>query len=126
MANNNDFAELESVLSHHERAVKAKEKENRWLRPIGFVARLIVYAVIFLALWIFKPDDITSVPLASLTIADIAKTLLWAGAILLLIRALFNPSEEDAARDGWGGLGLVMIAACALGGIALIVLSQRS
>jgi hypothetical protein len=44
MANNNDVAELESVLSHHERAVKAKEKENRWMRPIGFVARLIVYA----------------------------------------------------------------------------------
>jgi hypothetical protein len=126
MANNNDFAELESVLSRHERAVKAKEKENRWLRPIGFVARLIVYAVIFPVLWIFKPDDISSVPLVTLTIADVAKTLLWAGAILLLIRALFNPSEEDAARDGWGGLGLVMIAACVLGGIALIVWGQRS
>jgi hypothetical protein len=121
MANNDPFVELESTLSHHDRAVKAKEKENKWLRPIGFVARLLAYALIFIAAWIFKPDDITSVPLAKLTIADILKTLVWVGVIILLIRALFNPSDEEIARDGWGGLGLVLIAASVLGGIALMI-----
>ena len=86
---------------------------------------MLAYALIFIAAWIFKPDDITSVPLANLTIADILKTLVWVGVIILLIRALFNPSDEDAARDGWGGLGLVMIATCVLGGVALIVWGQR-
>jgi hypothetical protein len=125
VAHNDPFIELESALSHHDRAVKAKEKENKWLRPIGFVARLLVYALIFTALWVFKPDDISSVPLSKLTIADIVKTLFWAGAILWLIRALFNPSDEEAARDGWGGLGLLIIAACVLGGIALSVWGQH-
>jgi hypothetical protein len=45
-------------------------------------------------------SDFSSVPLSKLTIADIVKTLFWGGAILLLIRALFNPSDEEAARDG--------------------------
>jgi hypothetical protein len=125
MSHDDQFVELESALSHHERAVKAKEKENKWLRPIGFVARLLVYALLFTTAWIFKPDDIISVPLATLTIVDILKTLVWVGVIIWLIRALVNPSEEEIARDGWGALGLVIIAACVLGGIALIVLGQR-
>jgi hypothetical protein len=45
-------------------------------------------------------SDFSSVPLSKLTIADIMKTLFWGGAKLLLIRALFNPSDEEAARDG--------------------------
>ena len=125
MAHNDPFVELETTLSHHDRAVKAKAKENKWLRPIGFVARLLVYAVIFIALWVFKPDDITTVPLAGLTIADIVKTLLWVGVTIWLIKALFNPSEEETARDGWGGLGLLIIATTVLGGMALMVWGQR-
>jgi hypothetical protein len=70
-------------------------------------------------------SDFSSVPLSQLTIADIMKTLFWGGAKLLLIRALFNPSDEEAARDGWGGPGLLIIAACVLGGIALSVWGQR-
>jgi hypothetical protein len=48
-----------------------------------------------------------------LTIADIVKTLFRGGAKLLLIRALFNPRTKRPLRDGWGGLGLLIIAACA-------------
>jgi hypothetical protein len=70
-------------------------------------------------------SDFSSVPLSKLTIVYIVKTLFWGGTILLLIRALFNPSDEEAARDGWGGLGLLIIAACVLGGIALSVWGQR-
>jgi hypothetical protein len=50
-------------------------------------------------------SDFSSVPLSKLTIADIVKTLFRGGAILLLIRARFNPSEEEAVRDGWGAAG---------------------
>jgi hypothetical protein len=70
-------------------------------------------------------SDFSSVPLSQLTIADIVKTLFRGRAIFLLIRAFFNPPDEEAARDGWGGLGLLMIAACVLGGIALSVWRQR-
>jgi cation transport ATPase len=108
---NDPFAEMESELSRHQRAVAAKEKENKWLRPIGFVARLITYGLLFLVLWVFKPDDISSVPLARLTLADIMKTVAWIAVLLLLGKALFNPSDEDVARDGWGGLGILMIVA---------------
>jgi hypothetical protein len=102
MAHNDPFVELEKALSHHDRAVNAKAIENKWLRPIGFVARLLAYALIFIAAWVFKPDDISSMPLATLTIADILKSLVWFGVIIWLIRALFNPSDEEAARDGTG------------------------
>jgi len=45
-------------------------------------------------------SDFSSVPLSQLTIADIVKTLFWDGAILLPITALFNPSDDEAVRDG--------------------------
>jgi hypothetical protein len=50
-------------------------------------------------------SDFSSAPLSKLTIAD--------------------TSDEEDARDGWGGLGLLIIAAWVLGGIALSVWGQR-
>jgi hypothetical protein len=64
-------------------------------------------------------SDFSSAPLSKLTIADIVKTLFQGGAIPLLIRALFNPSDEEATRDGWGGLGRLIIGACEFGGMSV-------
>ena len=69
--------------------------------------------------------DFSSVPLSKLTIADIVKTLFRGGAILFANKSALQSPDEEAARDGWGGLGLLIIAACILGGIALSVWGQR-
>ena len=121
MAQDDKFAELEAALHQHQ-LITEKEHQKKWLRPIGFVARLMVYAALFITLYIFRPDDISDVPLAKLTISIIFKTVIWAAVGIWLIKALFNPTEEQEAKDRWGNLGLLMIgAAFVVGALALII-----
>src|SRR5260370_28433608 len=84
-------------------------KNRRWLRPIGFVSRLLTYAALFLLLYIWAPNDISKTPLATLTLSNIAGTIFFVGIGLVLIRALFDPSADDQIKDAWGWFGVVLL-----------------
>ncbi|WLA68599.1 hypothetical protein [Bradyrhizobium diazoefficiens] len=82
----------------------AEDADNRrWLRPIGFVTRLLTYAGLFLLLYNWAPRDISNTPLGSLTPSDIVGTIGFIAVGFLLLRALFNPSDDDETKDAWGG-----------------------
>jgi len=92
-----------------------KRRRNAWLRKLGFVTRLFVYACLFGALYIFIPKGmsegwLTTRPFAELTLGDIGGPILWVGAGILLIRALFNPNPRPDFREAWGYFGLLLIA----------------
>jgi len=104
---------------HQEGAISAAEdaKNRRWLRPIGFVSRLLTYAALFLLLYIWAPKDISKTPLATLTLSDIMGTVAFVAIGILLVRALFNPSEDDRVKDAWGWLGVVTLGGVAIGAV---------
>jgi hypothetical protein len=81
-----------------------KRRRNAWLRQIGFVSRIAVYACLFGALFIFRPEgasDVTTKPIAQLAIGDIMAAVVWVIIGLLLIRALFKPNPRpDFRRRG--------------------------
>lgn len=97
--------------------IKAAEdgKNRRWLRPIGFFARLLAYAALFLLLYIWAPKDISNTPLGALTLSDIAGTIVFIAIGVVLVRALFTPSEDDGIRDAWGWFGVLLLCAVGLG-----------
>jgi hypothetical protein len=84
------------------------EKRRRWLRPFGVFGRLVTYAVLFLLLYAYSPDDISRKPFASLTLHDVFGTVAWVVITLVLFKALFEPSGEDDIKDAWGWLGVVI------------------
>ncbi len=80
-----------------------------WLRRVGFVTRVLVYALLLginYALW---PTGITDRPLAELTLGAIFQCVGVIVIFLLLGWWLFHPAEEDFARNGWGWLGILLI-----------------
>ncbi|MDA9421746.1 MULTISPECIES: hypothetical protein [Bradyrhizobium] len=98
----------------------AEVAENRrWLRPIGFVTRLLTYAALFLLLYIWAPKDISNTPLATLTLSDIAGTVCFAAIGIVLIRALFNPSDDDQTKDVWGWLGVALLGVAVIAALYL-------
>lgn len=101
--------ELEKY-SRRARAEEAKkEKRRAWLRPLGLATRLLVYACLFLALYVFKPDDISQIPFAQLTLDKLGRTVGWIVITLGLIYWLFNPAEDDGVKDAWGWLGMIVL-----------------
>jgi len=111
------FEELER-LGHAAQIRAAEEAKVRpWLRPIGFFSRLMTYAVLFLLLYIWAPKDISKTPLATLTLSDIMGTVAFVAFGILLVRALFNPSEDDQIKDAWGWLGVVILGGVAIGAV---------
>jgi hypothetical protein len=92
-------------------------KTRTWLRPIGFVTRLLVYGLIFWALYTWAPKDISNTPLGTLTPSDIIGTAAFFVLGFFLIRALFNPSDSDGVKSAWGWLGIVI-----LGGVGVLAL----
>jgi hypothetical protein len=101
---------------------KAEEdaRDRKWLRPIGFVTRLLIYAALFLALYSCAPKDISHTPIGSLTPSDIGGTVAFVAIAILLGRALFNPSQDDEVKDAWGWLGVVVIGLAVFGGVFLL------
>ncbi|MFY9953747.1 hypothetical protein [Bradyrhizobium sp.] len=98
----------------------AKDAKNRrWLRPLGFVTRLLTYAALFLLMYIWAPADISKTPLAKLTLSDIAGTIFFVGIGIMLIRALFDPSDDDQIRDAWGWFGVVLLGVIGVGTLYL-------
>jgi hypothetical protein len=99
-----------------------------WLRRVtsgtGLFTRLFVYACLFGALFIFRPEGlsegwIATRPLAALTLGDIAAAVGWLAIAFFLIRALFKP--DDAAKEAWGYFGFVLVVVLLLttGGLFL-------
>jgi hypothetical protein len=85
------------------------ERERIWLRPIGFVVRLIVYAALFFLVYLYAPNDILNTPLARLTLRDIFGAIGTASLVILLVMAFVNPSEDDEVKDAWGWIGVLII-----------------
>lgn len=118
--------EIADSLAEFERFCKASRIEaaenaenRRWLRPIGVVTRLLTYAALFLLLYIWAPKDISNTPLATLTLSDIAGTVCFAAIGIVLIRALFNPSDDDQIKDAWGLLGVALLGVAAIAALYL-------
>jgi len=102
---------------HQEGAIRAAEdaKNRRWLRPIGFVSRLLTYAALFLLLYIWAPKDISNTPLGSLMLSEISGTVFFVAIALVLGRSLFSPSQDEETKDLWGWWGVII-----LGGVGLL------
>lgn len=98
-------------------------KIRPWLRPIGFCARLLTYATLFLLLYMWAPSDISNTPLGALTLSDIVKTAAFIGFGIVLVRALFRPSEDDGIRDAWGWFGVLLV--CAIGIVVVYIYNMR-
>jgi hypothetical protein len=101
--------EAESILAKLARERAERRERLRWLFRLGFAARLVVYVALFFTWWIFMPEDISQTPFAALTLQKLAAFFLWLAVPIFLIRGLFNPAEEDIAKEMWGWLGVVMI-----------------
>ena len=79
------------------------------MRPIGFVLRMIVYAVLFFLVYLYAPTDIFKTPLAKLTLGDIGGPIGTTALVMALVTALFNPSEDNEVKDAWGWIGVLII-----------------
>jgi hypothetical protein len=96
--------------------VKAEshERMRKWLRPFGVFGRLATYAALFLLLYAYWPDDISHKPFASLTLSDVFGTAAAIVITFVLIRALFEPSDDEGLKDAWGWLGVLIVAVAVL------------
>lgn len=104
------FQQIEALAGADRIEEAQAEKRRRWLRPLGFVTRLFTYATLFLVLYLWAPKDISGTPLGSLTLSDIAGTAIFIGIGIVLIRALFEPSDDDKVKDAWGWFGVVLLS----------------
>ena len=96
----------------------APKEPQQWglklFNVIGFVARLMTYAVAFALIYAFCPDDISRRPIGGLTLGEIIGSVLAVILAIGLIKALFNPSRDLNAREAWGSLGCLMIGGAIL------------
>ena len=97
-----------------------KRRKNAWLRKVGFVTRLFIYACCFGVLFIFMPEGmkegwLTTRPFSALTLGDVLGSLVWILIAIKLGHALFNPNPRPDFREtlGWFGVGLIGLAAFA-------------
>ena len=91
-----------------------ERRKKAWLRKVGFVTRIFVYAGIFGLLYYFTPDSLRdgwlfSRPFAALTLSDVLTALVWLLILLRLVHALFNPNPRPDFREHYGWLGVVSI-----------------
>jgi hypothetical protein len=103
-------AAREAVTAKAAAQTRANDAQARiWLRRLGFVARLIVYAALFGLVYHNAPNDVSNTPLARLILHDIFGWVFAVVAFSFLIWALFNPSEDDVIKNAWGWIGVVII-----------------
>ena len=118
-------AELDAFATESLNRDVEKRRRNAWLRKIGFVGRIFVYACLFGALFIFRPEAssegwITTRPLAQLTIGDITGSVLWVVIGLVLMYALFNPKRRPDVQEAWGYFGLVLVLGAVVLGVVFL------
>jgi hypothetical protein len=107
-------------LEHIVRTIAERDEERRrWLWPIGVFGRLVTYAALFLILYVNWPEDVWQKPLAILTLSDIFGTVFAFALVLLLGRALFEPSNDEEIKDLWGGVGVLILGGVVVGAILL-------
>ncbi|UPJ42771.1 hypothetical protein IVB40_01460 [Bradyrhizobium sp. 40] len=115
---------LADVLQQFERQANEQaqlnERRRKWLRPFSIFGRLAVYAVLFLVLYAYWPEDISHKPFANLTLSDVTKTVAAVVIALLLIRAVFEPSDDDGIKDAWGWIGILIVGGVGIGAILLL------
>jgi hypothetical protein len=90
-------------------AVRAWWSEN--LPRLGLLVRIMVYAALFFLLYAYWPKNIWDRPIGTLAAHEIITPIVFIILALFLIRALFNPADDDLIRRAWGWLGVVLIAA---------------
>jgi hypothetical protein len=93
-----------------------ERRKNAWLRPIGFVTRILIYACCFGVLLFFMPEGLSegwvfSRPFSGLTLSDVLGSLVWILIAIKLGHALFNPNPRPDFREqlGWVGVGLIIL-----------------
>lgn len=114
------FKKIETLAVLDRADVEQEAKSRLWLRPVGFVTRLLTYAALFLMLYLWAPKDISNTPLGTLTLSDITGTAIFLGIGIVLVRALFNPSDDEQVKDAWGWFGVLVLCLVGLGTIFFI------
>lgn len=114
---NEQLAELDALIAQAWCEEAEQAKQRKVSNPLGFIARLVTYGVLLGTWWLFQPSkNILSVPFAQLTLGTLLGFFVWIGAGIYLIKFLFTPSADANARDGWNGLGIVLVVGVVLGG----------
>ena len=117
-------AELDAHVAEMLNRDVEKRRRRAWLRKVGVVSRIVVYACLLGALFFFKPEGVSNIgtkPLAQLALGDIVAALFWIIIGLFLLRALFKPNPRPDLQEAWGMFGLVAGGVLFLGGLFLYV-----
>ena len=114
------FEELDRLGQAGQIRAEEEAKLRPWLRPIGIFGRLLTYAALFWLLYTWAPKDISHTPLATLTLYDIGGTIIFAVIGIMLVRALFDPSDDDQIKNAWGWFGVVVLGVVAIGALFLL------
>jgi len=115
-------AELDTAVAELLNRDVEKRRRNAWLRKIGFVGRIFVYACLFVALFIFRPEglsEVTTKPLAQLAIGNIIAGVVWVIFGLLLLNALLKPNPRPDFQEAWGVVSVIVLGALVLGAVFL-------
>lgn len=119
-SNPDPLAELEQAVRDHQNAPAAIETNPNRTTTFGFIGRVITYLFLFLALYIYRPDDnLLNTPIATLTLGTILWSAAWVVTGLALIRYLFAPSKAAPALAAWDVTGKLLLIAVAIGGCYL-------
>jgi hypothetical protein len=105
-----------------------ERRKKAWLRKIGFVTRLLIYACAFGVLFYFTPQGLQdgwlfTRPFSALTLSDVLGALVWVLIGIKLGHALFNPNPRPDFREqlGWLGVGIIGLLALAATAIYLLL-----
>jgi hypothetical protein len=101
-----------------------KRRKNAWLRKVGFITRIFLYACCFGVLFIFMPEGvregwITTKPFSALNLGDVLGALVWLLIGMKLFHALFKPNPRPDFREALGWFGVALIGVVALAGVVL-------
>jgi hypothetical protein len=102
-----------------------KRRRNAWLRKIGGLGRIVVYACLFAALFFFKPEgasELTTKPLSQVSLGNIIGAVVWIIVALLLLNALFKPNPRPDFQEAWGFVSVVLIVGALCVGVLFLYL----
>jgi hypothetical protein len=119
-SNPDPLAELEQLVRTSQDAGLAAAATPKHNAFFVFVGRSLTYLILFLALYIYRPDDnLLSTPIATLTLGTVLWSAAWVTIGFALIRYLFAPSKSESALAAWDAVGKLLLCAVAIGGFYL-------